>query len=87
MAHGPGEPRDRIHPVEVLGSPSDLDAWHELPEFAEPTTRRVRRIDAWREGEALRARGSRTLPPSRAEGGSRPTSTASAPPPAPGLGS
>lgn len=52
-AHRAGEPRDRTRPVAALTSPADPDAWHALTEFAEPSTRRVRRIDAWHEGDAL----------------------------------
>lgn len=52
-AHGPDEPRDRTQPADVVTSPTDPDAWHEIPVFDEPTTCRSRRIDAWHEGGSM----------------------------------
>lgn len=48
-AHRVDEPRDRTRPTVELTTPDDPHAWHELPDFEEPTTRRARRIDVWRD--------------------------------------
>lgn len=50
---GVGGHRHDMAPGGELRNPADPDGWHLFPEIAGPSFRRARRIELWREGDAI----------------------------------
>lgn len=50
---GTAVPSDNVPRVEPLPNPADPHGWHALPDWPGMAFRRARRIDVWREGDAI----------------------------------